>query len=205
MEQKKLYQHAYILLFEAGLKMLKLTRKNFIFTTLYEPYMPNRDANIARHNNFKRIITQLGFTYIEFNIRWRIQDSRKWYKEQAILIGCTRAEYLTELLRKKGGLPNDGIILLGKNLTHKGTFLLKTADDENAVIYCNGDIKTTELCTPDAIFNFYNKLRGQQVQFLSFGYDNCGKETGPSGFISAMYWIPRRYELMARIAEGKEV
>ena len=203
MEQERLYQSEYILLLEAGLNMMKQGCKNFIFTSLYEPYMPNRDANIEQHNKFKKIIVDLGFTYIEFNVRWRIQESKKWYKEQAILIGVPSTRYLTAHLGKKYDSTHDGIICVGKNIANKGNFLLKTADGEHAVIYCNGDIKSTELFTPDVIFNFYSTLRGQQVQFLSFGEDNCGREKRPYNWISAMCWYARGLPLMRKLAAGK--
>ena len=203
-EREKLYQPEYIMLLEAGICMMKQACKNFIFTSLYEPYMPSRDINIARHEKFIKTIAYLGCTYIDFHVRWRIPNSKKWYKEQAILLGTTCAGLLTGYLRNKDSLSNDGIVLVGQKLTHKGTFLLKTEDCENAVFYFDGNIKHAEIFTPDSLFNFYNALRGQQVRFCRFGGDNCGKETRPTGWISAMGWSEPRMNLMARLAEGKE-
>ena len=202
-EREKLYQPEYVMLLEAAVNMMKRACKNFIFTTLYEPYMPNRDINIARHEKYKKTIIAFGCTYIEFHVRWRMPNSNKWYKEQAILLGTPRADCLTEYLGKKDSLPNDGIVLVGQKLTNRGTFLLKTEDCENAVTYFDGNIKRTELFTPDSILNFYNELRGRQVQFLNLDEDNCGKETRPAGWISAMGLEKSRMKLMTQLAAGK--
>ena len=104
---------------------------------------------------------------------------------------------------KKDRSPNDGLVLVGKKLTNRGAFLLKTEDCEDAVMYFDGNITRTELFTPDSIFNFYNALRGLQVHFLSFGENNCGKETRPASWISAMSWSARRGALMRKLAAGK--
>jgi hypothetical protein len=180
--------------------------------------LPKREENIARHENFKKSIHQLEFSYIDFNVRWQIPNSRKWYKEQAILLGMPKLVHLTggcfigrqcinESIPLSNtfqlGLTKDELLLIGKKMTIKSSFLLKTDDSENAVMFCDGSARNLGPFTPDAIFNFYNELRGQTVQFLSAGENNFGKETRRSSLFAQSCMDPFRGKFLAELAEEK--
>jgi hypothetical protein len=195
--------------------MIKRSCKNFIFTTLYEGYSPNRDKNIARHNKFKNIMQQLGFSYIEFNIRWKIPNSKKWYKEQAILLGMPSVQYFTGgyFIKKQEipflsgsvqlGLTKQELLLVAEKLTFENTFLFKP-DDDNAIMYCKGIPKDFGYFTPDFLFNFYNTIRGQKIEFLDVGEDNFGKESFRSSMFSNMLMDSRRREFLDKLAVDLE-
>jgi hypothetical protein len=219
-EQKKLYRPEYIMLLETGLSMIKRSCENFIFTTLYEPYLPKRDENIARHEKFKKDIHYFGFSHIDFNVRWKVPNSRKWYKEQAILLGIRKVSHWTggyfigrqcinNFISLQNtfqiGLTKDELLLIGKKMTIKSSFLLKTDDSENAVMFCDGSIKDMGLFTPDVIFNFYNDLRGQTVQFLSVGENNFGNESCRGSMFIQACMEPFRRKFLAELAERPTV
>jgi hypothetical protein len=215
-ERKKLCQPEYIMLLEAGLGMIKRSCENFLFTTLYEPYLPKREENIARHEKFKKNIRWLGFSSIDFNVRWKIPDSRKWYKEQAILLGMPKVRRLTGGCFIRGrcinkllsmpdtfqiGLSKGELLLIGEKMTREGSFLLQTDDSENAVMFRKGSAKDMGPFTPDTIFDFYHELRGQTVQFLSAGENNFGSESCRGSLFIESFSAQSRRKFLAELAE----